>query len=413
MDRVNDGSRAVVRWRLQGRQGLALPLALFGLLVVTLLVSAILITSSIELGMSRVHQDAARSLHAADAALELFVGQRMAMEDNPGQRLGGGSFRVEVGRGQIYTLSVSEIFRGGVTDLPGGALQRRESYTLLSRPLSGTGRSVGAMMEVVRTAESVELNVDSGLTVAVSLTISGNPTISDGALGEVACDAPAGIAAIRLSSGATIDIAASAEGISGSIERDDRDAQQLRNHVLGGWTVEELGALAAIRFTPSSGGPAFSSLYGPRHDATETAYRWGCPFRLMTGCPADQARIHPVVLLDAAGGTVDISGGHGQGVLIVRNGNVQIRGNFHYQGIIITEGSLRVTGAPRVEGAVIALGDQTVIEPGSSEVSSGNLQLRFDRCEIVNARRGLTLQSLEVAPQEAETGTFAWYEVVR
>jgi hypothetical protein len=401
------------RPNLLDERGVALPLALFGLVAVTLLVSTALITSSTELSMSRAHQDAARSLYAADAALERFVGQRAAMVGATHQRLVNGTFAISLGSGQNYNVQVAEVFRSGVTDLPGGGMQRRETYSLLSQPASGSGRSVGAMVQALRTAGSVSLNIESGLTIGMNTTISGNATISDGSSGGAACDSASAAQAIRHSSNSTITYSGSAHEIVGNVQQDSRNAEELMNYVLNGRSLGELADMASIRFGPMYDRPAFNNGNGPKFDATDVAYRWGCPSKLMTGCPADQAERFPAVAIDAAGGTVEITGDHGQGMLIIRNGNVHIRGNFLYQGIIVAEGSLRVTGTPRLEGAVIAMGDQTVIEPGDSEFSSGNSLVRFNRCEIVNAQKGLTLQSLAITPQTIDTGTFAWYEVVR
>ena len=280
---------------------------------------------------------------------------------------------------------------------------------------SRRGGLLQSHVKAVRQAAPVNLNVDSGLTLGVNTTVSGSATISDGSSEGAACDSAAATAAIRHSSDTQVDQQGNGSDIIGSIQQDTLNAAALMSYVLDGSTLEDLAKLATIKFGPLYNRPQFSNAHGPKQNATDVSYRWGCPEKLLPtgGCTAAQAAHFPVVAIDADGTTIDISGDHGQGMIIVRNGGIHIRGTFLFQGIILVEGSLRVTGTPRFEGAVIAMGSEAIIEPGDEGYTAGNSLIRFNKCEIVAAQRSLTVSSLETTEQTIATSTFAWFEVVR
>jgi hypothetical protein len=405
-----DPIRGLDRGTLDER-GVALPLALFGLVAVSLLVTSALVTSTTELALSNAHQDGTRGLYAADAALEGFVAQRSGMQLDTHLRLATGAFEIAVQPNVVYNLSVAELSQS-LTEMTDGSFLRRETYSLVAQPQSGRGRGVGALIEAVRTALPVSLNVDSGLTLGMNTTISGAAQISDGSTAGAQCDIGPADHAIRHSSNTTITTQGQGHTITGGIEQDERETEELMQFVLNDFTLEDFSKMASIRFGPLFDRPSFQNSSGPKWDAAQKDYRWGCPAHLVSGCNAEQAAHFPVVAIDAEGGMVDITGDHGQGILIIRNGGVHIRGNFFYQGIVLVEGALKVTGTPLLEGAVIAMGSEALIET-DSELSSGSSLIRYNACEIANAQRGLTIQSLDLEEQTIDTPTFAWYEVLR
>jgi hypothetical protein len=295
--------------------------------------------------------------------------------------------------------------------LADGSMERRETYSLIASPQNGRGRSVGALIETTRTASAISLNIDSGLTLGTNTTVTGSATISDGSSAGAACDSATAAAAIRHADDTDITLQGSGSDIYGSIVQDSRNAEELMQHVLNGHSIEDLTNLAHIKFGPMFTQPSFAG--NPGQTATDVKYRWGCPSQLVAGCSAAQASYFPTVVIDANGAEVEIMNYHGQGILVIRNGDVHIRGSFNYMGIVLVEGKLRVTGTPRLEGAVIAMGDEAVINPGEESETSGTSLIRYNRCQVVNAQRGLTLNSLDFTEQTMDMPTFAWFEVVR
>lgn len=396
---------------LRDEKGVALPLAVFGLVAVSLLITSALMTSSTEVALSQAHQNGTRALFEADAALEEFVAERAAMTAGTDGRFADGSYTVTPAGGVQHSIVISELYRGGVAESSPGTFRREETYSVLAQPSGGLGRAVGALVEVYRMASSIAFNIDSGLTLGTDATVAGSATISDGSSPGAACDSVAANAAIRHADSTSVNEQGNGHDIYGAIVQDTMGAASLAAHILNGKSIDDLSDLAHIRFGPMFGENLFSG--SPSYDNANTDYRWGCPTYLVTGCPSDQAAYYPTVVIDANGSTVDITGAHGQGILVVRNGEVHIRGNFVYSGILIAEGTLRITGTPQIEGAVIAMGDEAVIDPSAETETSGNSLIRYNKCEIVEAQRGLTLQSLESSEQVIDTPTFAWFEVVR
>jgi hypothetical protein len=390
-------------------RGVALPLALFGLIAASVMVTSALVTSSREVSISRAHQEGTHDLYAADDALEQFVAARAGAAITPSERLLGGDYDVAVDD-DAYTVTVADLYESTATFLASGAYERREVYSLIAAQSDGRGRSVGALIETVRSATPITLDIDSGLTLGTNTTISGSAKVSNGSDAAL-CDSASALNAIRHSSDSEITRQGNGHSIIGGIQQDEREAAELMTDVLNGATIDQLASHAQIKFGPMYNQPAFSG--SPVSTATASNYRWGCPAALVTGCTAAQSSYFPVVVIDANGGTVDITGTHGQGTLIIRNGHANIRGVFVYQGIVLIEGSLQIRGNPRIEGAVVAMGDETVIDPEDSTMSNGNPTIRFNKCQIVEAQRGLTSSSLDSSPQNINTPTFAWFEVIR
>lgn len=144
-----------------GERGAALPLALFGLVAVSLLVTSALLTSSTEVVVSRAHLEGTRSLHAANAALEQFVAERAAMADDRERRFENGEFPTMPPTGGAFVVQVAELARGEIVDLPQGGVRRTDTYALIARPQDGRGRSVGALLETTRTALPAPPEADS------------------------------------------------------------------------------------------------------------------------------------------------------------------------------------------------------------------------------------------------------------
>ncbi|MQA89891.1 MAG: hypothetical protein GEU90_06620 [Gemmatimonas sp.] len=393
-------------------RGVALPLALFGLLIVTLLVTSGLSTATTELALSRAHQNGVLGLYTADAVVEEFVASRAATTEDPGGSLASGTFPIEI-EGMNYSVRVAELHRGAPRSLSDGSFERGATYAVVAVPEGRAGRSVGAMVDAIRTAPKISFDVEAGLTVGANATVGGGGTVSDGSNSGAACDSASASAAIHHPGGTTFTLEGGTLEIVGSVMEDERDAAELMGDILHEYRVEELARYAEIRFGPMYSRDSFSSAFGPRFNAIDAAYRWGCPSQLISTCPREQKVPYTSVAIDANGGTVEISGGHGQGFLVIRNGDLNIGGDFSYGGVIVVEGSLRIASTPRLEGAVIALGDDAVIAPSDNAPTDGGSVIRFNRCLIAEAQRKLTIDSLDRTPQAIPSPTYAWYEVVR
>ena len=395
--------------KLKGTKGVALPVALFGLIVVSILMTSALVTSSTELALSRAHQTGMEELYAADGALERFVAGKAAMVANIEARLVSGTYTISAPGGKGYSVTVSKLFEGSPEAISGG-YRRSELFSLAVSPVSGRGRNLVSFLEVSRSASDLSFSIDSGLTLGGDAAISESATISDGSVTEAACDSASADGAIRHADGAQVSSDGSPGAIQGNVVQDTAGSPAVMAHMLNGLDLAELSESATFRFGPMFGADAFAD--NVSQSAVRADHRWGCPAQLVAGCTPEQSAFYPTIVIDAEGGIVDITAEHGQGMLLIRNGSVRIGGDFRFAGIIMVEGSLHMTGTSRIEGAAVAF-DGVSGEIGDPSSFSGSSAIRFSQCEIIEAQRSLTIASLDGAPQTMESPTFAWFEVIR
>lgn len=396
--------------RPEQTSGVALPVALFGLIVVSILVSSALVTSSTELALSRAHQTGTEELYAADSALESFVAQRAAMTENTEERMVTGTYPASTPGGKSFSISVAELFRGIPQAVPGG-FQRSEVFSLVASPSSGRGRSTGTFLELYRFASDISFHIDSGLTLGGDGAVSGDAFISDGSGPGSTCDSASAETAVRHAAATQVNQQGSGFEIHGGVVQDTSDASQLMEHVLNGHDLNQLTELATFRFGPMFGEAVFTGEVS--QSAGSVDHQWGCPALLVGGCTLQQSAFYPTVVIDAAGGTVDLAGDHGQGILVVRNGNLHLGGDLRFAGIVLVEGKVYVSGSSRVDGGIVAMGNVPDIVAGEGSSMSGSSAIHFNRCEIVEAQRSLTIASVSGSPQTMGSPTFAWFEVVR
>lgn len=407
--------------RLAGdRRGVALPVALFGLVAISLLVTTALLTSSTEYAISAAHRTASGSLYNADAALEQYlfdraqVGGRFLQPTQAGVALGPD--------GRNYNIQVSRLsWRTGVAPLQAGNVAALEVYSVVAQPQDGRGRGVGAFVKLRREAAPLNTNINAGATSGGDLKVSGNATISDGRSGVNYCNAQDSTSdyAVQVTKGAKIELGNNAErNLEGATDTASFGKDSLAHYLLGPQiTLRRLADIAQIQFGDRWNKPDFETrVIESTNVGADSLYNWGCPQPLLAGfaCPGTSASQHVVVAIDAGGGTVKINGRHGQGMLIVLNGSLEIQGNFTYKGIILVEKDMFIRGGAagqesKIEGAVVAFGSSSTVEDNIS----GTATIKYNTCAIDDAENALNNGALNNAGQQRENSTFAWYELIR
>jgi hypothetical protein len=407
---------------LRNRRGIALPFALIGLVAISILVTTVLLTSSSEFAISNAHRDAARSLYQAESAMEGFLAASFDPVTS-GWALAPGAAVVNAD-GQSYAVEASRL-TWEQTNQP-NLMRADETFSLVSSPVSGRGRSLVSFIQTVRTFVPANINVTAGTTSGGNLNMTGNATISSGEGGTAYCqEAEDAEHAIMVTAGSTVNVGGSAEVIGGidntSVEKDD-----LADFILQGKTIEEMAEYAEIKFGVNRWGADNPNWNTQRVEGTNTDLRlnWGCPAAIMD-CP-EGALVdrHVVVAIDAGiydaegvlqgFGSVSLNGRHGQGMLIVLNGNLTIQGNFVYKGIILVERDMDIQGGSagnetKIEGAVVAFGDNSTV----TDNVRGTATIVFNKCAIIEAQHALNQGGLERAPQALGGRTFAWHEVIQ
>ncbi|HEX6367994.1 MAG TPA: hypothetical protein VF006_03610 [Longimicrobium sp.] len=401
------------------RRGVALPVALFGLVAVSLLVTTALLTSSTEYAISAAHRTAAGSLYNADAALEQYLFDRAQV---------GGRFLTATQNGaalapdgQNYLIQVARLsWNPNVPPVTPGNMAVQELYSVVATPPGDRGRGVGAFISLRREVTPLNTNINAGATSGGNLKVSGNATISDGRSGTNYCNAQDSTSdyAVQVTRGSKIDLGNNAaNNLEGVADTADFAKDSLAHFVLGAnLTLRKLAEAAQIQFGPLYNQPDFQTTVISAAAGTDSVYNWGCPQALLSNftCPGNSATKHVVVAIDAKGGTVKINGRYGQGMIIVLNGSLEIQGNFTYKGIILVEKDMFIRGGAagqesKIEGGVIAFGSSSTVEDNIT----GTATIKYNICAIDDAEAALNQGALLNADQLRDGTTFAWYELIR
>lgn len=401
------------------RRGVALPVALFGLVAVSLLVTTALLTSSTEYAISAGHRTAAGSLYNADAALEQYLfdraqagGLSWLTDTNAGVARGpdGRNYQVQVAR-----LSWNSVM---TTD----PMTATEVYSLVALPQDLRGRGVGAFVRTRREAPRLNANINAGATSGGDLKVSGNATISDGRSGVNYCNAQDSTSdyAVQVTKGAKIDLGNNAaSNLEGAADTADFTKAELERQILGpNLTLVGMADMAQYKFGRRWNRPDFDTqvINGDNTVGADTMYNWGCPQQLLVGftCPNTSATRFRTVAIDAGGGSVKINGRYGQGVIIVLNGSLEIQGNFTFKGIILVEKDMYIRGGAagqesKLEGGVIAFGASSTVEDNIT----GTATIKYNTCANAEAMAAFNQNALQSAMQRRNGATFAWYELIR
>jgi hypothetical protein len=402
----------IQRWR--DRRGVALPLALVGLVAVSLLVTTALLTSSTESAISLAQTNSALSLYDAEAGLQSYL--REIIEDGTG--LQADTTEVELEDSDRIVRVTAAVLHSRVDSARTGVSR---TISLLAEPLDDdgdpVGRSVIAMVRQNGTFVNMRLSVNEGAVVGSDLEVGGNSKVIDN---STICSDTVGAGAVKHADGTTVKESGSGD-IQGEIKESANSGQAFVEEILGkGKTLRDFADLAEIQFGPMFKQPAFATNAKPSSTNPDTRLRWGCPTRMGITCskPADTL-FYPIVAVDAGGGAIDLQGDHGQGILIVVNGSLKITGNFLFKGLILIDGYIDMAGTggktgSKIEGSVVAFGNNTGQKSRVDESETqGNAVIAYNRCAVKAAQDSFNSRSQRFPRYQAPSTTFAWYEVVR
>ncbi len=406
--------------RLRDQRGIALPLSLLALIVVTLIVTGVLLTSTTEVALSHAHQDATRNLYIAEAGLYSYVARipitgAATVTHTPYFRPAEEAATIQIER---------------MLSAPFGTNTPQDTtfiYSLTSRPAGG-GRGVTAQVQIDRMAmRTFASDIQSALTCD-SCDAGGDTQISNGSDGVYCNPADSVNNAVLHADSGNFESGGSSV-IRGSVEQSSLGAAELFESVLGA-PIRDVAFAADLKFGTIFNEPEYTGtnassvkkIQGQNIPAVHTKFNWGCPGAMDTkdncgAAPYMDTTYAPIVAIDAQGGQVNINGDHGQGMLIVINGDLKVNGNFLYKGIIVSEGSIFMGGAggnqggAKIEGAVIAAGSLEFAEDDSQ--ATGNSVIRYNKCAI-----DLVTESFNSKPDRYGAPTirgrpFGWFEVVR
>lgn len=356
------------------RRGIALALALFAMVIATLLLTAVVYIARVEqrMGNNRIATTQARE--AAEAGLSALLGNWST-----------GTYNT-MATGAVLTVSQTTV---GGTASYSGSLRRMTPTTFLIQ-VEGAYRVGGQIVTRRQLARIVRLSTPSinmnaavttrtGITVTGSSQVSGLDTVPTG--WGAACPPPGPTQpGIRDSSGSvtTSGACSGASCITGSprIQTDPTVNSGTFNQ-FGDVNFAQLAALAdkVVSGTINGMGPTTNA--GPPVSCrTGDVTNWGDPLNPGGVCGS----YFPIIY---APGDVRLTGGLGQGILLV-GGDLDISGGVAFYGPVIVQGGIRSTGT----GGHIFGGLMAANADFSGNLLSGNSAVNFSTCAVNRALRG-------------------------
>lgn len=348
----------------QNQRGIALPMAIFALVVIGGLVAGAFFVATQEQTVGRNTVKLQQAFAAAEAGVQLQVANWSSTANNA----------LDVGD--------SITFSGTVTSGPGwyrGSIRKLSDLLFLVRAEgfnrdSTTRQQVGMIVRL----RPIEVNINSALKTQGATKIGGSSFISgNDHLPGTWTDCPAlasSLPGIRLDTGGSISTSGcgSLSCVEGSpkVQVDSTiNDSTLTN--FGDVSFDELKDLSTIqvaggnyKIDPQSSGTTC---------LTGVLTNWGSPLDPTGAC----GNYFPIIWVE---GDISINGNSGQGVLVV-NGSLSVQGGFEFYGPVIVRHSLKTTGTGgHFNGGVIAanvdLDQNTVL---------GDAVVNYSSCALLKA----------------------------
>jgi Tfp pilus assembly protein PilX len=355
-------------------RGIALALALFAMVISTLLITAVFYIARHEQRMGNSRIAATQAREAAEAGLSAVVANWNTTSYNalaPGATValpatvvgGGASYAGSIRRLTPTTFLVQA---EGAYKIGGQTVTRRQ------------------LARIVRLNQP-SINMNAAVTTRVGITVSGSSQISGSdtvpASMAATCPPPGpAVPGIRDSSGAvsTSGACSGASCISGNprILTDPSVSSSTFNQ-FGDLSFTDVAAMATLTVSGTVTGLGPTTNAGPPVSCrTGDATNWGDPLNPAGACGG----YFPIVY---SPGDLRLSGGWGQGILLVA-GDLEIAGGVEFYGPVIVLGHIRSTGTGgHIFGGLMA-------ENADFEVNllSGNSVVSYSTCSINRALQG-------------------------
>jgi len=356
---------------LVGSSGVALPTAIFALLVVGVLVGTAFFVGRQEQLVGRNTVRAQQAFAAAEAGLHVQLGAWVASEATS---LGTGDSMLFSG-----SVSASGWYRG--------SLRRLNDLLFLIRS-EGFSADSAARQQVgmVVRLQPVGVSVAAALRTLTVLGMSGSSQV-DGTDNVPStwggCPIPdAGVPGIQLPDAGQLAAAGctSAACVAGNPPVDERPLTADSLLVLADGVVGDLRA-QATKVIPSGGYRTIQPSSTGGICNTDDPDNWGSPAQPLGPC----GRHFPLVWVD---GDLAVNGVQGQGVLVVA-GDLVVDGGFEFYGPVIVTGTLTTRGAGgHFFGGVVA----GRVDLAQDEVT-GTATIAFSSCALARAVRSLAAAS--------------------
>lgn len=362
---------------IRNERGMALPVALFALVVIGALVAGIFFTARIEIRSGENAMGGARAFEAAQAGLQMGVPQVV----NLAGALSVGQTAV-VPRTQLGTTG--SYYEDSVTKLNHYVYLLR-SYGTYEVNNNITSTRVLAML-VKRYMPELEVNsgaiVSGAATIKGATTLLGNDSIPEGWTG---CSSGPDQPAIR--SDGSVSVTGGGTTVTPAASSNDTTVGNM-SRVLD-TLFFQLASQANLVFTtdPGSVEPSDTTISGVNRCNTNDPTNWG-------DIEHDAGHLcrdyFPVIYLNAGGPGNDIAlhGNQGQGILLV-NGDLQMNGNMEFNGLILVRGIYETGGGTMtLTGSMIT--QNVDLDPNKW---TGGLTVQYSSCAVDKALTNLAVSA--------------------
>lgn len=363
-------SHSVRRRVVRARRGSALLLVLVAMVVLAVLAAASMMSAFQEARSSRAAQIQQRALTVAEFALN----QQLANWPSQRSALAVGaidSLRVGVDLGdtaivrvQRLTSSDFNVVSVGRAGIGNGLMEAQREVSLLVKLASPAIRPAGI------------ITTYGDLDIQGSASVTGRNNAPPGWTG---CATARDTFAISHRPGVRVSVQKPASQAVGGVRSDPVAGDPRTYDTFGTETWASLVAKANVRVTASIS-PTPS---GNATTCNALASNWGEPWR-GTGTVAGCMGYFPIIY---SPGDLDLSGGRGQGILIV-DGRLRVSSNFSFVGLILVRDEFEAQGNVEIYGAMLSRNADN-----SETRVRGNAVLAYSACGVQRALDALSLPS--------------------
>jgi Tfp pilus assembly protein PilV len=366
------------------RKGFAMFMALGALVIVAVLIagSSFLTAQEARLGQNQLVQS--RALAAAEYGLNRIQAD---WDKTPNLQMANGAFF-----DTSYTIS-----NQGTVSVRYIRLNN-ETFWIVSEGRATVGNSTSAARTAVKRVGAIlrlrvpTITTQGSVTTAGNINAGGNANIRGNDStppGWSGCTAGAPKAALVIGTTATYNLpnGANASNVTGSpIVSTSTLASDSNTYVRFGdetWTA--LVAGANITTSSLSGGVPTTNPADGSCKKTDTG-NWGEPWRTAQHSGAVTAcnNYFPIVYVST---TASVSGGRGQGILLI-NGDFKMGGGFEWYGLVIIKDDMtKGAGTSTIQGSVMARNANTTATDNTEDFT-GTANILYSGCSLDRALRG-------------------------
>ena len=359
----------------RNERGMALPVALFALVVIGALVAGIFFTARIEIRSGENAMSGARAMEAAQAGLQMGAPQVLTVAGNLAVGATTAIAKTQLGTtGSYYTDSVTKLNKFmyllrsyGTYEINGNVTSTRVVAMLVKRYMP-------------------ELEVNSGAIVVGNAVVSGSASLNGNDQTPPGWSCPAGVnqPGLRTNGTASGNKLGNVVG-TGTPPYTQSDTTVTNMSRVMDTMFFQLANQANVTssLTSMQGAPIVSSGVCQTGNANPT--NWGDPNR--AGTPNKCETYFPIVYFNNGNTSTTFNlKGDGQGVLLI-NGNLRFNGNSHYVGLILIRGSLQGgTGTIDVDGSILSLNADL-----TDDTINGNIDVDYSSCAVTTALNNLSV----------------------